>query len=199
MENSSKKKNYLKTMNSIIEYIEFAILINPLRRVFQNPEKILKEIGLRDAMHVIDLGCGPGYLTIPAAKIVGPSGRVYAVDVNERYLRYVRKKMEEHGLDNIILLNTEAWRLDAIPPNTVDICLMFLSLHHFSKKRESIYEVIEKLKKGGTLVIYDTNYDVLAGHGTHLEEIQATALEAGFITAYLRRKLTTYMLKLLKP
>lgn len=186
-------------MNSIIEYIEFAILINPLRRVFQDPWSILKEIGLRDGMYMIDLGCGPGYLTIPAAKIVGPRGRVYAVDINERYLRYVRKKMEEHGLENIVLLNTDAWRLDDIPPNTVDVCLMFLSLHHFSKKQESIYEVMKKLKKGGSLIIYDTNHDALAGHGTHLEEIQSTALEAGFITTYLRKKFTTYMLKLVKP
>ena len=53
------------------------------RRKWQNPENILDGIGLHPGMTFIDIGCGQGFFTIPAAKIVGDSGKVYASDINQ--------------------------------------------------------------------------------------------------------------------
>lgn len=191
----------MKIINKFMDYLELTILVNPLRVVFQNPWRILKEIGLRKSMHFIDLGCGPGYLTIPAAEIVGPEGKVYAVDISEKYIGHVKRKMEELDLKNIILLNTEAWRLNAVPPNTIDICLIFLSLHHFSKKLETIFEVTRKLKKGGRLIVYESDLDVCIwlGHGIRMKEIQSIALEAGLRILHLNKKKTIYKLDMIKP
>ena len=51
-----------------------------LRDFFRPPERILREAGIRNGMTVLDFGCGPGGFSLAAAKLVGPDGRVYAVD-----------------------------------------------------------------------------------------------------------------------
>jgi 23S rRNA U2552 (ribose-2'-O)-methylase RlmE/FtsJ len=51
-----------------------------LRDFFRPPERILREAGIRDGLTVLDFGCGPGGFSQAAAKLVGPEGRVYAVD-----------------------------------------------------------------------------------------------------------------------
>ena len=53
------------------------------RRKWQNPEDILREIGLETGMTFLDIGCGNGFFTLPAARMVGPAGQVYGLDSGE--------------------------------------------------------------------------------------------------------------------
>ena len=73
------------------------------RRKWQNPEDILSEIGLRHGMTFADIGCGQGFFTVPAAKIVGDSGKVYASDISETNIQKLREKACLERLKNVIL------------------------------------------------------------------------------------------------
>ncbi len=54
---------------------------DPERRKMQNPESILIDIGLKPGMIFVDIGCGDGYFALPAARMVGPEGKVIAIDI----------------------------------------------------------------------------------------------------------------------
>jgi len=65
-------------------------LMSAERRRRLPPERILQEIGLKPGRTLVDIGSGPGYFALPAARIVGPSGRVFGLDVSPFMLRHLR-------------------------------------------------------------------------------------------------------------
>ena len=60
------------------------------RRQWQTPESILSEIGLTAGMTFVDIGCGQGCFALPAVRIVGEAGRVYALDANPEAIANLR-------------------------------------------------------------------------------------------------------------
>src|SRR5512136_956950 len=76
-------------------------LDNSLRRLFQNPLKILKPY-ISEGMTVIDLGCGPGFFTLDIAKLVTGSGKVIAADLQEKMLEKVIRKIKGTESEKII-------------------------------------------------------------------------------------------------
>ena len=74
---------------------------NPLLPLFKNPHKILRQAGLKSGQKVLEVGCGPGFFTLPAADIVGDKGLVYAVDLNPYTIKRVQKKISRSGIKNI--------------------------------------------------------------------------------------------------
>ncbi len=70
---------------------------NPLRRLIHNPERILCEL-VRSGDTALDLGCGMGVFSIPLARLVGPSGKVICVDLQEQMLAGVRRRAERAGV-----------------------------------------------------------------------------------------------------
>ena len=73
------------------------LLVSPIRRWFQDPEKILSPY-VSEGMTVLDIGPGMGFFTIPAARMVGDSGRVIAVDLQEKMLKSLVKRAEKAGV-----------------------------------------------------------------------------------------------------
>ena len=65
------------------------------------PEELLVGTGLAERQTVVDFGCGPGFLTVPAARVVGPLGHVYAVDIEQRMLDIVEARASDAGVDNV--------------------------------------------------------------------------------------------------
>ncbi len=65
--------------------------------LFRDPYKALQAAGLETGQRVLEVGCGPGFFTIPAAGIVRPSGSVVALDVNPLAVEHVQKKIDERG------------------------------------------------------------------------------------------------------
>ena len=66
------------------------LLINPLRKLFENPYKLFGKL-IREGMIVIEPGSGMGYFTIPLAEMVGPSGKVIAIDIEPKMIAVWRK------------------------------------------------------------------------------------------------------------
>jgi len=61
------------------------------RKKWQDPDAILSEIGLEPGMIFTDLGCGEGFFALPAARIVGEAGRVYALDINAEAIEHLKE------------------------------------------------------------------------------------------------------------
>ena len=80
---------------------------------------------------MLDFGCGYGIYTIPAAKIVGEQGRVYALDKDKDALDDLMRKAESAGLRNIERMETSGKLEIELPDDTVDVVLLFDVFHSF--------------------------------------------------------------------
>jgi ubiquinone/menaquinone biosynthesis C-methylase UbiE len=95
---------------------------NPIRRLFDPPQGLVEPY-VKNGQVVADLGCGPGYYTLALAESVGPEGRVYAVDSDEKAIRAVEKKTDKRGYRNIEAHVSSASDLSFIKDASVDFVL----------------------------------------------------------------------------
>ena len=108
---------------------------------------------IREGQYMLDFGCGTGDFTIPAAKIVGENGKIFALDCNARQLALIEKKAGEAGLKNIQTILSE--QKTELPDGCLDVVWICDVLHEIRDKREVINEASRLLKSNGILVIYD--------------------------------------------
>lgn len=106
---------------------------------------------------LLDYGCGTGDFTIPAAKIVGSTGRVYALDCFARQLKIVKTKTHKEGLSNIEVIHSDL--KTGLPNEHVDIIWMCDVFHEVRQKRAVLEEMHRVLTKDGILAIYDSMKD----------------------------------------
>jgi ubiquinone/menaquinone biosynthesis C-methylase UbiE len=132
----------------------FHMMSNEQRRQWQNPEAILKEIGLQPGMTFADIGCGQGFFSIPAAKTVGNSGKVYCVDINPASIEKLREVVTVAGLTNIILKTGKAEEV-ILCEACADIVFMGIVLHDFSDPLKVLANARVILKPTGRLVNLD--------------------------------------------
>ena len=95
---------------------------NPFRRLFESPRKLVGSY-VTNGQVVADLGCGPGFYTLALADLVGPEGKVYAVDSDEKAIRTVEKKADEFDCRNIEARTSSASDLSFIKDGSVDFIL----------------------------------------------------------------------------
>ncbi|MCK4972036.1 MAG: methyltransferase domain-containing protein, partial [Candidatus Heimdallarchaeota archaeon] len=88
------KKNQVNKMVELISNSLFRILSTmiSIRDILINLEKVVEEIGIQPGNVVLDYGCGLGSFSIPAAKIVGEKGKVYALDIHPLAIKRTKKK-----------------------------------------------------------------------------------------------------------
>ena len=112
---------------------------NPLRRLFHNPEKIVGPY-VQPGMTVMDVGCGMGFCSLAMAKIVGNSGLVIAVDLQQKMLDVLRQRAEKAGVaDRIQLHKCEQDRLGA--DAQADFALAFMTVHEVPDQRRLLGEI----------------------------------------------------------
>jgi len=116
----------------------------------------LKKIGLKSAQKVLDFGCRVGHYTIPAAKVVGSEGIVYAVDKEQQALDELEQKAAHLNLKNIITINTSGRIQINLENGSIDVVLFYDVLHYHEKKeREKLYvEAYRVLKQDGLFSVY---------------------------------------------
>jgi ubiquinone/menaquinone biosynthesis C-methylase UbiE len=124
---------------------------------FLKPEEIINQLNIAKGMQVADFGCGAGYFVIPAAKLVGDEGKVYALDILDSALESVRSRARIEGLFNIITkhCNLEVLMSSQIDNNSVDLVLLSNILFQSNDKAGIIKEAVRILKKNGSLAIID--------------------------------------------
>lgn len=135
-------------------------LLSPERRAHLDPVRALGEFGLREAAVFADLGCGPGFFTLPAAKIVGRRGRVHAVDVQAEMLSRVREAAEASRLRNIEthLVREEprerGWAYDfGVEKGSVDLALVAFVLHEAEDAASFLREAGALLRPSGRIAV----------------------------------------------
>ncbi len=139
--------------------IAFA-LDNPIRRLIHNPQKILGGY-IKPGQSVVDLGCGPGTFSIAMAKMVGESGRVIAVDVQEEMLQIVREKAAQQGLESRIVTHKSG--LDRIGlSEKADFALAFYMVHEVPNAKAFLKEISSVLKPKGKLLVVEPMFHVSA-------------------------------------
>ena len=165
------------------------------RRKWQNPENVLAEIGLKSGMTFADIGCGQGFFTIPAAKIVGESGKVDASDISETNIQKLREKVDAAGLTNVIMEIGKAEDL-ILCDACADIVFFGIVLHDFENPSKVLTNAHSMLKKTGKFVDLDWKQEPMEfGPPLHIrfgEEKAKRLLETSGFTILLTKKSGLY-------
>ena len=134
------------------EYIK--ALEDPGRDAWQQPDQVIQNLGLHQGDEIADLGAGSGYFTVRLAREVGPSGKVYAVDIDQKMLDYIDQRAQEEKLDNIqtILGDPDDPKLGS---QSVDLIFICDVLHHIQNRDKYYPKLHRALRPGGRLVDID--------------------------------------------
>lgn len=124
------------------------------RNQWQNPERILRRIGLKEGFTFVDIGCGNGYFSLPAAQIIGEKGKVYAVDVNGKAIEKLRERAAEKGLRNLVL-STGMAEETVFCEVCADIVFYGIVLHDFKDPAKVLENARRMIKRDGRLVDLD--------------------------------------------
>ena len=123
-------------------------------RKWHHPNLNLESIGLRSAMVFMDIGCGDGFFTIPAAQIVGEQGKVYAVDIDASAIDRLKRKAAEKGLKNVIA-EVGAGEETVFCDACADIVFYSTVLHDFRDPAKVLRNARLMLKPSGRLIDLD--------------------------------------------
>lgn len=126
--------------------------------ILLDPYFIFEQIGLGAEMKIADLGCGAaGHFVIPAAKIVGEKGIVYAVDLLKSVLEAVKSRARLEGVANVELVwsNLEIYGATKIQPESLDFVLLSNTLWQIKKREEVFREAVRLIKKGGKIAVIE--------------------------------------------
>ncbi|MFQ6012633.1 MAG: class I SAM-dependent methyltransferase [Thermoplasmata archaeon] len=141
-------------------------LQDPERLEWQDPTAILQTFGLRSGMSLADVGCGPGFFSLPAGGLVGATGRVYAIDVQETMLWALQRRLVENHIDNVLpVLSRE--ELIPLASASVDFVLLVNALHELDGDA-TLQEGRRLLREGGHFGLVDWKKEPME-HGPHVE------------------------------
>lgn len=156
-------------------------LLLPFRRLLEHPTRMLGP-WVRDGMLVVEPGCGMGYFTLDLARMVGPTGRVVAVDVQERMLAGLRRRAARAGLGERIetrLAGPSGLGLGDLA-GTADLALAIHMVHEVSDQAALFGELLAALRPGAPLLVIEPK-----GHVSEadFEASMQEAARAGFVVA----------------
>jgi ubiquinone/menaquinone biosynthesis C-methylase UbiE len=156
---------------------------------------IITHLELHQGIKVLDIGCGPGRLTIPIAKKIGAQGEVLAVDIQPGMLKRTQEKAIKENLTNIKFLQAGAGE-GKIGINNFDRALLVTVLGEISDKASALKEIFNALKPGGILSVTEILFDP---HFQSRKTVLRLASKAGFIKRNFYGNSFSYTINLEKP
>jgi ubiquinone/menaquinone biosynthesis C-methylase UbiE len=124
------------------------------RKAWQDPDDILKDIGLKPGDTFIDIGCGEGYFSIPAARIAGETGRVIALDISPFVIETLKERAEQAGLKNLDARVGNAERA-VLCEACADVIFFGIVMHDFGSPEAVLSNARRMMKDTGKLVDLD--------------------------------------------
>ncbi len=141
-------------------------------------EHALRQAGLRPGMRVLDLGCGPGDVSMVAAGLVGRTGAVLGIDAAGEIIELARARAAEHGLSTV---RFEQATIEDVAVNGVDAVVGRLILMHLPDPVSALRRLATLVRPGGVIVF--SEFDVTAA-GSVPDSALARAIVAAIIDAF---------------
>jgi ubiquinone/menaquinone biosynthesis C-methylase UbiE len=137
---------------------------------------MIGRLGIKKGMKILDAGCGPGRITIPIAKFVGSEGEVTALDIQQKMLEMVKKKIQKEKLQNIKTIHG-GLGFGLLKKDMFDRALLVTVLGEIPAQVEALKEIHESLKSGGFLSVIEVLPDP---HYQRVSKVRRLASQAGF-------------------
>jgi ubiquinone/menaquinone biosynthesis C-methylase UbiE len=124
------------------------------RETEEAPNRLVSALSLKPGYQVGDVGAGSGYLTWRMARVVGPTGKIYANDIQPEMISFLRTNLLVRGITNVVpvLGTTTDPRL---PDSTLDLILLVDVYHECDHPLEMTRRMTDALKPGGRLVFVE--------------------------------------------
>ncbi|OQX18574.1 MAG: methyltransferase type 11 [Desulfobacteraceae bacterium IS3] len=172
------------------------MLACPLRRLFQNPEKILAKY-VREGMKVLDIGCAMGFFSLPLARMVGEKGKVICVDMQKKMIESLEKRARKAGISERIesrICTEHDLGLHEMRQK-IDFALAFAVIHEVPDAAAFLAEVYETIKPAGQFLIAEPK-----GHVSEKEfdKLVSAAEQTGFKAADMPHIVGSYAVLLEK-
>jgi ubiquinone/menaquinone biosynthesis C-methylase UbiE len=169
-------------------------LDNPFTKT-NRAASIIQHLDLEPGMAVLDVGCGPGRLTIPVARQVGPRGEVVAMDIQPGMLSRAREKAQAANLTNIRFLQAGVGE-GKLGRNRFDRALLVTVLGEIPDRNGAMKEIFDALKPGGILSVTEIIFDP---HFQGRRTVASLAGAAGFREKAFFGNRIAFTLNLEKP
>lgn len=156
------------------------------REVYDKRNEVVKVCGIKDGMAIADVGAGTGLYTRLFAAETGKTGRVYAVDIAEKFVDHVIETSREEGLGNVVGVVCKADSVE-LPAHSVDMVFICDTYHHFEYPRSTMASIAKALRPGGVICLVDferiegVSSDWILGHVRAGKEVVRREIEeSGF-------------------
>ena len=129
-------------------------LDRPSRLKEEHLNTLVKNLQLKSGMRVADIGAGSGRISQMMAMQVGKTGKVYAIDIQEKMLAAIRNRRKKN---NLVQLVPTLGTITSVPlaVNSIDLAILIDVYHEFSHPREMVLSITKALKPGGRLVLVE--------------------------------------------
>ena len=145
---------------------------------------VLTALGVRDGAHVADLGSADGFYTLRIAKAVAPTGKAYAIDIEQKSLDKLRERAQKETITNVEIILSEPAD-PKLPPGALDAVLIRNAYHEMVAYREILKGVMSGLKPGGLLVVIEAISDSLLDKPRE-QQVKEHYIAPGIVEAELR-------------
>jgi predicted methyltransferase len=168
----------------------FAAPANAQDEFASDAARLVTALKLDAGQTVADIGAGRGQLTVALAREVGPSGRVYATELDSDLIRHIRQATDSAGLENVSVIEAHATRTN-LPERCCDALVLRRVYHHFDDPHLMNASLRQSLKPGGLLAVIDfapdsaespdpSNRDTGDQHGVTSATVVRELSQAGF-------------------
>jgi SAM-dependent methyltransferase len=142
------------------------------------PTQLVRLLGIKSGMIVADIGAGSGYYVVRLSPIVGPQGRIIAEDVVPEYLRRLRNRVRDLGLQNVVVGLGEPHD-PRLPSDSLDIAILVHMYHEIAQPYGLLYNLVPAFKPGARVGIVDA-YGPTSEHGTPPDLLRCELAAVGY-------------------
>jgi ubiquinone/menaquinone biosynthesis C-methylase UbiE len=141
-----------REISTTMHYLGAPWLVRESREREEDCTTMLRQLDIEPGQTVADLGCGNGFYTLKLARMVGPKGKVYAVDIQPQMLILLMRRAEKAGLENIVPVLGSV--VDpGLPEEQIDLILLVDAYHEFSPPEEMLARMRASLKPAGRVAL----------------------------------------------
>lgn len=142
-----------REISKVMNFMGMSWLERSTRNQEENTDLAIKKLPIDEASVVADIGAGSGFYTFRIAKRV-PKGKVYAVEIQDSAIKYLKEKSGELGFDNVITIKGSE-KSPQLPENSIDLAIMVDVYHELLYPHEVLQEIKKSLKPDGKLLLIE--------------------------------------------